>query len=73
MDERHSYQNYEYEYTDGRGVSFLGSSLHPSDKEAISYFRSLEENGGIRMQRLKNATGRTIYTGFSSNSRRLTP
>jgi len=64
MNEQH-HRNYQYEYIDGRGVGYLGSSLHPSDKEAISYFRSLEENGRIRMRSLKNPEGKAIWSGHS--------
>lgn len=46
---RHSY---EYSYRWG-GKDYLGSAIHDNDDDAISYYRSLVENGEIEMYSLR--------------------
>lgn len=45
-------KSYEYSYRFA-GKDYLGSSMHESDEEAISYYRSLAENGQIEMYSLR--------------------
>jgi hypothetical protein len=46
-------QQYKFEFTDNLGKEHSGTAVLDSDKEAVEYFRSLENNSGIRMQSLE--------------------
>lgn len=54
---------YEYKYVDCNGVSCYGEMRLTNDSDAVQYFRSLEENGGIRVKSLKNPQGFGIWNG----------
>lgn len=53
----HQY-HYEYLLND---KNYSGISLHESDKEAVSYYRSLEDNGNLKMFKLKNSYGTMLW------------